>query len=140
MESVTDIHAVHDFIIDINDEYCCIVFSDKLSARATSVDPFIPNADELRYGILKFMLNNKPELSECQVENTLKSKGHSILRKLPYSPDLQPIELFWAAGKNHAQSLVKNNTTMKETIEYLCEGWYGNEKQWDAGQLTHDSR
>lgn len=29
---------------------------------------------------------------------------------------------------------------MKETIEYLREGWYGNEKQWEQGKLTGDSR
>lgn len=140
MEAMSDIHAVHDFIVDTTDDYCRVVFSEKLSNRATTNDPFIPNTEELRYGLLKYFQNNKPELLECQVEALLQSKGHQVLWTPPYSPDLQPIELFWAAGKNHARSLVRNNTTMKETIEYLREGWYGNEKQWEQGKLTGDSR
>jgi hypothetical protein len=42
------------------------------------------------------------------------------------SPYLQPIELFWAAGKNHAASLAYSRIKMRQTINHLCEGWYGN--------------
>jgi hypothetical protein len=61
----------------------------------------------------------------------LKDKGHSILWTPPYSPDLQPIELFWAAGKNHARMFARNGITMRETVKYVREGWYGNEESWD---------
>ena len=44
----------------------------------------------------------------------------------PYAPDLQPIEMFWAAGKNHAAQYYKDDQKMKETVRLLREGWYGN--------------
>ena len=42
-----------------------------------------------------------------------------------YCPDLQPIELFWAAGKNWAR---ENNTdhsrTLEKTVAHLRAGWH----------------
>ena len=45
----------------------------------------------------------------------------------PCCPDLQPSELFWAAGKNHARKKHPGHTrSVKQTVLDLWEGWYGN--------------
>jgi hypothetical protein len=69
---------------------------------------------------------HKPERLECKVESLLKLNGHEILWTPPYCPDLQPIELFWAAGKNHAALMHYEKYTMKDTVKHLREGWYGS--------------
>ena len=43
----------------------------------------------------------------------------------PYTPDLQPIEVFWAIGKNRVAAQYARGRTMKQTIEQLRDGWYG---------------
>jgi transposase len=73
---------------------------------------------------------------ECQVENYLKDRQHSILWTPPYSPDLQPIELFWAAGKNHSRNFSSSKTTMRETVFNVREGWYGNCVKWDSNETS----
>ena len=58
----------------------------------------------------------------------IKSKGGYVLFTPPYCPDLQPIELFWAAGKNHARAMHPGHTrSVKQTISDLWDGWYGTD-------------
>ena len=54
-----------------------------------------------------------------------------------YCSDLQPIELYWAAGKNHAALHYFLGRTMKQTVSHLREGWYGN--SWDV-PVGHSER
>jgi hypothetical protein len=61
-----------------------------------------------------------------QSQKYLQNSGHSILWTPPHTPDLQPIELFWAAGKKHAASMAFSGNKIKETINHLREGWYSN--------------
>ena len=53
----------------------------------------------------------------------VKREGGEVLFTPPYCPDLQPIELFWAAGKNWAR---ENNTdhsrTLEKTVAHLRAG------------------
>jgi hypothetical protein len=44
----------------------------------------------------------------------------------PCCPGLQPIELFWAAGKNHAVWMHFEGCKMKDTVSHLRVGWHGN--------------
>ena len=57
----------------------------------------------------------------------MNEEGYKILWTPPYCPKLQPIEMFWAAGKNHVANLYNTDTTMKHVIRRLQDGWYGNE-------------
>ena len=88
--------------------------------------PSIANLDELKLAFVTWLKDNKPEALNCKVENLFKEKGYEILWTPPYAPDLQPIEMFWAAGKNHAAQYYKDDQKMKETVRLLREGWYGN--------------
>ena len=62
---------------------------------------------------------------ECRVEGYLKECGHEILWTPPYCPDLQPIELFWAAGKNNVAKWYFKGRSLKQTVQDLRDGWYG---------------
>ena len=53
-------------------------------------------------------------------------KGHDVLWTPPYCPDLQPIETFWAIGKNNVASEFYDGRSMRETVNHLQDGWYGN--------------
>jgi hypothetical protein len=56
----------------------------------------------------------------------LKHHGHKIVWMPPYLPDLQLIELFWAADKKHVANNHKfGRKIIKEVVELLHEGWYG---------------
>ena len=41
-------------------------------------------------------------------------------------PKLQPLELLWAAGKNHVALQHHYDMTMHEVVKFLSKGWYGN--------------
>ena len=37
--------------------------------------------------------------------------------------------IFWGNGKNHVANTYDTNTTMKDVVRRLQDGWYGNEHQ-----------
>ena len=99
----------------------------KFEKRAgTAAAPFVPSTTELQLGFVNWLKENKPELLECKFEKEMKAKGHNILWTPPYCPDLQPIETFWAVGKNHVADKYYDGRSMIETVADLREGWYGN--------------
>ena len=57
----------------------------------------------------------------------MKDNGFDVLWTPPYTPDLQPIETFWAIGKNRVAENYFSDRSMKTCVEQLREGWYGNE-------------
>jgi ribosomal protein S19E (S16A) len=78
--------------------------------------PFVANAEELKIAFVTYLSEKKPELRECQVERVLCDRGHRVLWTPPYCPELQPIGLFWAAGKNHVAMCYVSGRTVKETV------------------------
>jgi len=94
--------------------------------RASSTKARVATLEELKVAFVTFCKEEKPELLECQVEAFLRERHHDILWTPPYCPELQPIELFWAAGKNHVRLKYNSNFKMKDVVKYLREGWYGN--------------
>ena len=52
--------------------------------------------------------------------------GGYILWTPAYCFDLQPIETYWAQGKNEAADKWEHGRTMKTCIEHLRRGWYGD--------------
>jgi hypothetical protein len=94
--------------------------------RACSSRPFVPSISELKEGLVEYFQEKNPGMLECKFEKYMRELGHMILWTPPYTPALQPIELFWAAGKNHVASKYYNGITMKEVVKNLREGWYGS--------------
>ena len=72
---------------------------DEQSGRVAASRPCVANIEELKASFVTYLKEHKPEIVQCKVYSYLHSLGHSILCTPPYCPELQPIELFWAAGK-----------------------------------------
>ena len=87
---------------DIQDRGECVrleFVAEEQKKRAGAAHPQIGTLDELKMAFITYLKEEKPELLECKVEKYLEGRGHSVLWTPPYCPELQPIELFWAAGK-----------------------------------------
>jgi hypothetical protein len=85
-----------------------------------------PSVDELRVAFVMWLKDNKPDVLRCKVEKFIEDEGGTVLWTPPYCPDLQPIELFWAAGKNNVALNYYHGRSVKETVKDLRDGWYGN--------------
>ena len=83
---------------------------------------------ELRKAALRYFQTVHPLMVKSKVASKFEEKGWSVLFMPPYCPDVQPIELFWAAGKNWARYLNPAHTrTIEQCIKDLRAGWYGDE-------------
>ena len=101
--------------------------AEEQKGRAGVSKPRIGNVQDLKVAYLKWLKENRPEKLLCQFETKMKEEGFRILWTPPYCPKLQPIKLFWAAGKNHVADHFDTNTTMKDVVRRLQDGWYGND-------------
>jgi hypothetical protein len=82
-------------------------FKYKYAERATR-DGMIPTTEELKGVCVKEMNDNHQDKLQCDVQKLLKENGHTWLWTPAYCPWLQPIETFWAHGKNYAASKNRN--------------------------------
>ena len=104
---------------------------DIASTKSSKND--VPTAGELCDATLRWFQENKPEMTKAKLVVKFDAKGWIVLFTPPYCPDLQPIELFWACGKNRARDLLdaraleeSRNRSIEQTVNDLREGWYGN--------------
>ena len=104
---------------------------------ASQSRPLIGNVQELKIALLTYLKEERPELLECKVEKALRECGHRVLWLPLYCPELNPIELFWAAGKNHVAWCYVEKRTMMEMVTQLREGWYGNSNTHPEGHYLH---
>ena len=93
-------------------------FKYKCAERATR-DGKIPTTEELKGACVKEMNDNHQDLLQCDVQKILKAAGHTSLWTPPYCPWLQPIETFWAHGKNRAASKNRNGAHSRSRL--ACE-------------------
>jgi transposase len=122
----------------IEDRGDCIRISfdpEEQQQTASQSKPFVANTQELKVAFVTFLKENRPDLLECKVEKFLHEHGHKVLWTPPYCPELQPIEMFWAAGKNHAALMFYDKRTMKEMVSHVREGWNGNGETYPVGDL-----
>ena len=121
-----------DDSIEDRGEFCAIPFDkEEQSGRAAKSRPRVANTHELKVAYLRWLKENTPEKLECKFEARMKEEGYKILWTPPYCPKLQPIEVFWANGKNHVADMYDNNTSMKDVVRRVQDGWYGNEDQYE---------
>ena len=125
-----------DTILHMGEDTLRVKFSfEEQIQRKTKNRPKVATAKELKFAFVAYLAEHNPEVIECEVENYLKSRGHDILWTPPYCPDLQPIELFWAVGKNHVRFFNYEGGKMRDVVELLREGWYGTKRnQPDDGR------
>ena len=85
---------------------------------------------------------HKKEMLESDLVRKFRKEEWHVLFTPPYCPDLQPIELFWAAGKNWARYLnTEHRRSIEKCIEDLRAGWYGDGKKEPGGYaklVTHN--
>jgi hypothetical protein len=87
----------------------------------------LPTSDELQAATLRWFQHNKPDMCQAKLVVDFDKKGWIVLFTPPYTPDLQPIELYWAAGKNWARSCHSGQSqNLEVVVKHLREGWYGN--------------
>ncbi len=108
--------------------------------------PGVPTIAELKTGFIEALQSDTTlrQHLECKLEAFITAENKKINPHLvpksdswaggswmlwtpPYSPTLQPIEEFWAAGKNYAASQYTNGRSMKQCVRQLQAGWYGDE-------------
>ena len=99
--------------------------------RAAASKPRVPSGEELKEVWLQAMKNHADQgmrqLLGCKLERYLETElGAEFLWTPPYTPTLQPIEEFWGGGKNYVASLYTNGRKMREVVEQLRIGWYGD--------------
>ena len=105
-----------------------IIFCKEEQLQRVGVNkPRVGTLEELKVSFVHYLKEHDPQQLKCKVEQLLLDRGHNILWTPPYYPELQPIELFWAAGKNHVAQKFETNQTMRNVVKYLGEGWYVQE-------------
>ena len=119
-------------VVDVGAAYRVDFEEETFLKSARASNPFIPTKRELQLSMVEYMKDHLPHLLECKVEKIMKERGHHILWTPPYCPQLQPIELFWACGKNFVADSHYGGRTMKETVKHLRYGWYGNKHLFDV--------
>jgi transposase len=127
----------NDNVMMVDDDMIRVTFDDEMfREKSSKSNPLIPTLEELKIGIILYFQKHNPSLLECKVTKLMSDHGHSILWTPPYSPHLQPIELFWAAGKNHAASMSHFDSTLYDTVMHLRQGWYGNAHLFQGNNNT----
>jgi len=73
--------------------------------------PAGPNAKAKKAAVRAYLKAN-PGISRTQTDDILLPAGHTVLWAVPYTPELQPIELLWSRVKNKVatQALLRRST------------------------------
>ncbi|CAF24361.1 transposase [Candidatus Protochlamydia amoebophila] len=64
------------------------------------------------------ILDNATFHQSQKTKDLIQSAGYQVLFLMPYSPDLNPIELFWANLKRTISENLKKFTSLSEAIDY----------------------
>jgi transposase len=116
---------------------------DHICSTASKLKADVPTVGELRFEFAeRLRLHGDPamrNLLNCKIENLLSSRGDDWVWTPPYTPTIQPIEIFWGIVKNNAARRYENGRTMRECIEHLREGWYGGEHEPNLKAFAHVS-
>ena len=84
-----------------------------------------PTADEMKSAVRKAIDEKHPEWRRSDVQLEFEKLGWNLIFTPPYCPQYQPIELFWAHGKNYVADMVFPKRSLIEARNQLRDGWYG---------------
>ena len=127
--------------VDVQQDFLRINFDPEEQKGHSSLSKTrVGSLKELKVVFITYLQQNKPNILDCQVEAYLTSRGHNVLWTPPYCPELQPIELFWAAGKNNVARLFFTGQKMHDVIQNLQDGWYGTGDQYDISSKYYHKK
>jgi transposase len=69
------------------------------------------------------VLDNAAFHKNKKTKEIIERAGCKLLYLPPYSPDLNPIEKFWAWLKGRVRSIMKDFTSLNEALNYLAAEW-----------------
>ena len=100
--------------------------TDQLKANSSQANG-LPTKPELQAATLLWFQQNRPDMLQAKLVNDFQKPERKwiVLFTPPYCADLQPIELFWAAGKNYARQKHEQGASLEKVVANLREGWYG---------------
>lgn len=99
---------------------------DAFKGTASASNKGTATKEAIAKAALMWFRENKPDMLKSTLVTSFQARGWKVLFTPPYCPDLQPIELFWAAGKNWARfQNLAHLRSVSQCIDHLREGWYG---------------
>ncbi|XP_050508858.1 uncharacterized protein LOC126886060 [Diabrotica virgifera virgifera] len=78
--------------------------------------------DMLKVDLYSIVQSHKPRFKVHEIDRILGNSGHSVLRLPPYHPDLNPIELVWAALKKYVAD--KNVDFKFSDVDRFCDEFF----------------
>ena len=109
--------------------------------------PHGPSTDNMKRGFHNWLKANKPKLVTEDLVTFARDHDWHLIFTPPYCPKLQPIELYWACGKNFVARCYTDRRKFADIPEQLRTGWYGGEDIWgvphspcDCGKLVAHAR
>ena len=125
-DSIEQVNLEESADIQHRGEVVRVGFSfEEQQQRSGKKRPTVASSDELKLAFVSYLKECNPGALKCKVEEYMTAKGYEILWTPPYCPDLQPIERYWACGKNHVAWYNYKGSKMEDVIFLLREGWYG---------------
>lgn len=90
------------------------------------------NENMLKPELYNIIKNYKPRYKCFEIDELFIAKGHSVVRLPPYHPDLNPIELVWAALKEYVAK--KNVSFSFEKVAGYCDDFFQQftVKEWKS--------
>jgi len=81
-----------------------------------------PSKDDLLAAVQRW-LDAHPDHNRTVVEQLMTDAGHSLVYTPPFCPEVQPIELLWAAVKRHVAQRSTHNRSLTEAREQTEQGF-----------------
>jgi transposase len=81
-----------------------------------------PSKDDLLAAVQRW-LDEHPDHNRTVVEQLMSDAGHSLIYTPPFCPEVQPIELLWAAIKRHVAQRSTHNRSLTEAREQTEKGF-----------------
>lgn len=86
--------------------------------------------DMLKIDLYSLIKVHKPQYKTYEIDRIMAAHGHTVVRLPPYHPDLNPIELVWAALKQYVAE--RNIDFTLKTVDRLCDEFFNtfSENEW----------
>eukprot|EP00968_Pinguiococcus_pyrenoidosus_P027038 scaffold7350_cov233-Pinguiococcus_pyrenoidosus.AAC.3 len=88
----------------------------------------IPTALELKSATMTWLHAHRPEKMKSKAVVEIERLGGKVIWLPPYCPFFNPIETYWAVGKNRAADAFDCGRTSEDVIEDVRRGWYGDDQ------------